>query len=178
MKNLIYLLLISVISCQPKTSPEIEIEGELKQWHKITLKIPGPETSEWAKENPFLNYKLEVVFSKDNKSFVVPGYFAADGNAAETSADQGNSWKVHFRPNEAGTWNYRISFREGKNIVVVDAENSGEALECDGMEGRIEVFASDKVGDDFRGKGRIINGGKGYFKFEALFYGGAAHRNP
>jgi len=167
MKNLFYLFLISTLfSCQSKTTPEIQVAGELKQWHKITLQIPGPETSEWAKENPFLNYKLEAVFSKGNRKFKVPGYYAADGNAGETSADEGNVWKVHFRPDEPGTWNYKISFRKGKNIVVIDGENLGSPVEWDGTEGTIEISESDKSGDDFRSKGRIVNGGKGYFKLQ------------
>jgi len=167
MKNLIYLFIISILfSCQPKTRPEIQITGELKQWHKITLQVPGPETSEWAKENPFLNYKLEAVFSKGNKSLKVPGYFAADGNAGETSAEEGNIWKIHFRPDEPGTWNYNVSFRKGKNIVVLEGENLGEPIDWDGTEGIINVADSDKKGFDFRAKGRIVNGGKGYFKFQ------------
>lgn len=167
MKKLIYLLLITTFAaCQPTTSsiPEVTVEGELMQWHKITLVLIGPETSEWAKENPFLDYKLEATFTKGNKSFIVPGYFAADGNADETSADEGNVWKVHFRPDEEGEWNYKISFRKGKNIVVIDGEDLGETTALDALEGTLEIVASDKTGDDFRAVGRIVNGGKGYFK--------------
>ncbi len=168
MKSLFQILFFAaLISCQAqKANQTIRIEGELQQWHKITLVIDGPQTSEWAKENPFLDYKLEATFSKGNSSFTVPGYFAADGNAAETSADEGSIWKVHFRPDEPGTWNYKISFRKGKNIVVIDGENIGDPVALDGAEGKIEIAISDKTGDDFRAKGRIINGGKGYFKFQ------------
>lgn len=169
MKKLTYLLLIAFFcACQPTTSTkqQVQVEGELMQWHKVTLKLNGPETSEFAKENPFLDYKLEATFSKGNRSLTVPGYFAADGNASETSAEEGKIWKVHFRPDEAGIWNYKISFKKGKNIVVIDSEDLGETVACDGMEGTIEISASDKTGDDFRAKGRIVNGGKGYFKFQ------------
>jgi hypothetical protein len=170
MKNLIYLLLIVVLSsCQntSSTKQEVKVEGELQQWHKVTLVLKGPETSEFAKENPFLYYKLEATFTKGNKSLTVPGYFSADGNAGESSAEAGNIWKVHFRPDEVGTWNYKISFKKGKNIVVIDGEEGlGEAIALDGTEGTIEITASDKSGDDFRAKGRIVNGGKGYFKFQ------------
>lgn len=168
MKNLLYLLLIVVFaSCQPTTSTqnEVKVQGELKQWHKITLVLNGPETSEWAKENPFLDYKLEATFTKGNKTFTVPGYFAADGNAGETSAEEGNTWKVHFRPDEVGTWNYKVSFKTGKNIVVID-EEGGDAVVLDGSEGSFEVAESDKTGDDFRAHGRVINGGKGYLKLQ------------
>ncbi|MBK6282742.1 MAG: DUF5060 domain-containing protein [Draconibacterium sp.] len=133
---------------------------------KITLVLNGPETSEWAKENPFLDYKLEATFTNGTKSYTVPGFFAADGNSAETSADAGNIWKIHFRPDITGTWNYKISFRKGKDIVVKDGENMGDPVDGDGIEESFEVAASDKTGDDFRAKGRIVNGGKGYFKFQ------------
>ncbi|HSH19726.1 MAG TPA: DUF5060 domain-containing protein [Draconibacterium sp.] len=169
MKNLIYFLLITIVSsCQTQQKEAVQVEGELLQWHKITLVLNGPETSEWAKENPFLDYKLEATFTKGNKSYLVPGFYAADGNASETSAETGNIWKVHFRPDAPGTWTYKISFRKGKDIVVKDGENRGESVVPDGMEGSFEVGESDKTGHDFRSKGRIINGGNGYFKFQDL----------
>lgn len=169
MKNLTYILLVVLFaSCNSgdSTKPDVTVEGELQQWHKVTLVLNGPETSEWGKENPFLDYKLEATFTLGNKSITVPGYFAADGNAGETSAEEGSIWKVHFSPEEVGTWNYKISFKKGKNIVVIDGEELGDAVALDGIEGTIEIATSDKTGDDFRAKGRIVNGGKGYFKFQ------------
>ncbi len=167
MKNLICLFITAMlVSCQTTTQQEVRVEGELMKWHKVTLVIPGPETSEWAKENPFLDYKLEAIFSMGTKSYKVPGYFAADGNAGETSADQGSIWKVHFRPDEAGIWNYKLLFRKGKNIAVLDEEDPGEPIAVDGYEGTVEIVESDKAGADFRAMGRIINGGNGYFKFQ------------
>lgn len=167
MKNLIYILLILLtLSCDTPTQNTVQIEGELKQWHKVTLVLSGPETSEWAKENPFLDYKLETTFTNGSKSYTVPGFFAADGNAAETSAEAGNIWKVRFRPDEPGEWQYKIAFRKGKNIVVKEGENTGEPLGPDGTEGNFTIQPSDKTGDDFRAKGRIVNGGKGYFTFQ------------
>lgn len=167
MKNLSFFLSVLLFySCQNQQKQAIAVEGELLQWHKVTLVVNGPETSEWAKENPFLDYKLEATFTNGTKSYTVPGFFAADGNAAETSADAGNIWKIYFRPDITGTWNYKISFRKGKDIVVKDGENMGEPVDGDGIEGSFEVVASDKTGDDFRAKGRIVNGGLGYFKFQ------------
>ncbi len=168
MKNLILIVLVLlIVTCQAPTKRKgVKVEGELKQWHKVALVINGPETSEWAKENPFLDYKLEATFTKGNKVLTVPGYYAADGSAGESSAEEGNVWKVLFRPDEVGTWSYQISFRKGKNIAVIDGEELGEAVDLEEAEGTIEITASDKTGDDFRAKGRIVNGGKGYFKFQ------------
>lgn len=167
MKLTVYLLLaFGIVSCQGAAGPDIELSGELKQWHKVTLELPGPQTSEGAVENPFLNYKLDVVFRKGASSYRVPGYFAADGNAGESSASDGHIWKVHFRPNEPGTWHYEVSFKKGKAIAVRDGENLGEALALDGAKGSFEIGESDKEGPDFRGQGRLVHGGRGYFRFQ------------
>ncbi|MEN8201839.1 MAG: DUF5060 domain-containing protein [Bacteroidota bacterium] len=167
MKYPIYVIFAFVVlSCQSDPQPEIEIAGELKQWHKVTLLLNGPESSEGALENPFLHYKLDVVFTKGNSSYKVPGYFAADGNAGESSATGGHIWKIHFRPDEAGTWHYKVSFRKGKNISILEGEDLGEPVAPDGIEGSLEIGESDKGALDFRGQGRIVNGGKGYFKFQ------------
>jgi len=167
MRNSMYLLLaLLIVSCQSRPVSDIVIEGELKQWHKVTLLLSGPETSEGALENPFLNYKLDVEFSKGTTRYKVPGYFAADGKAGASSAMSGNIWKVHFRPDQPGTWTYKVSFKSGKNIAILDGEGQGEAVGPDGAEGRLEIGASDKGARDFRGQGRIVHGGKGYFKFQ------------
>jgi hypothetical protein len=165
--SLFYVLSIFLLqSCIHQKRETVKIEGELQQWHKVTLTFQGPESAEWGKENPFLDYKLEAVFSNGNKRYTVPGFYAADGNAAETSAEQGNVWKIRFRPDATGIWNYKISFRKGKDIVVKEVEIQGEPVSLDRMEGSFEVSASDKTGYDFRKKGRIINGGNGYFRYD------------
>jgi hypothetical protein len=165
MKHLAFLIpVLFIISCQPKPASPIAIEGDLMQWHKVTLLIQGPETSEYAYENPFLDYKLEVTFTDGQNSFKVPGYYAADGRAGESSAMEGAVWKVHFRPDKAGDWTYSVSFLKGKNIAILDGEIKGEAVGSDGAEGSFKIEVSDKTVPDFHAHGRIINGGKGYFK--------------
>lgn len=167
MKNLLLILYLCLIfSCQNSDKQILKIEGELKQWHKVTLLLNGPETAEWEKVNPFLDYRLEATFTSGTKSYTVPGFFAADGNAAETSAEKGNVWKIRFRPDATGTWDYKISFRKGKDIVVKEKEYQGEPVSGDGLKGSFEIAPSDKSGNDFRKKGRIVNGGKGYFRFQ------------
>jgi hypothetical protein len=91
------------------------ISGELKKWHKVTLTFTGPKTNEKTEPNPFLDYRLNVTFSKGEKRYIVPGYYAADGNAGQTSATAGNKWRVHFVPDEIGQWSYTASFRTVTN---------------------------------------------------------------
>ncbi len=83
--------------------------GELKKWHKITLTFTGPETNETATPNPFTDYRLNVTFVNGPSIYTVPGYFAADGDAANTSASSGDKWRVHFAPDKTGVWNYVVS---------------------------------------------------------------------
>ena len=162
---LLAALVLFLVSCNPNENKKIQIDGELRQWHKITLTIPGPQTSEWDKQNPFLDYKLDVTFSNGERTYVVPGFYAADGNAAETSSDEGNIWKVRFSPDVTGKWSYKISFKKGKDIVVKD-DPEAEKIYPDGLQGSFNVAESDKSGDDFRAKGRVVNGGKGFFRFQ------------
>jgi len=160
------LLIVFAFSCQTSTNSDISIQGELKQWHKVTLLINGPETSEYADENPFLDYKLDVTFTNGADTYKVPGFYSADGQAGESSAREGAVWKVHFRPDTPGRWNYSVSFLKGKNIAILDGEIEGEGVSFHGADGTLEIGASDKAGSDFRAHGRIINGGKGYFRFQ------------
>ena len=80
------------------------VTGERKQWHKVTLTLDGPQSSESADPNPFLDYRLTVTFTHASGSprYAVPGYFAADGDAGNTSATSGNKWRAHLAPDKAG----------------------------------------------------------------------------
>ncbi|GAA4272456.1 hypothetical protein GCM10022258_17500 [Aquimarina gracilis] len=144
------------------------ITGERKKWHKVTLTFNGPNTSEGASDNPFLNYRLNVTFTHQSgsPSYVVPGYFAADGNAAQTSASSGNKWRVHFAPDKIGQWNYSVSFRKGSNVAVNESNTAGTAAGfMNGLTGSFNISASDKTGRDFRAKGRLQYVGEHYLKF-------------
>ena len=140
--------------------------GELKKWHKITITFDGPEVEENGGPIPFLDYRLNVIFSNGIKTYTVPGYFAADGNAANTSATKGNKWRVHFAPDKTGTWHYTVSFRKGMRIAVSDAANAGESAGfMDGEHGSFEIKPTDKSGRDFRAKGRLKYVGRHYLQF-------------
>lgn len=162
MKRAMYLLIFAVLMGACAKQPEIN--GELKVWHKITLTFEGPESSETATPNPFADYRMNVTFSQGDKTFVVPGYFAADGNAAYTSASAGNKWRAHFRPNSPGEWNYKVSFRKGNDIAVSEEEGESAGY-MDGQKGSFVVDESDKTGRDLRAKGRLKYVGEHYPQF-------------
>jgi len=143
-----------------------EVSGELKTWHKVTITFDGPATSETADPNPFTDYRLNVTFSKGDRQYVVPGYYAADGNAAETSADSGNKWRVHFAPPEPGRWTYAVSFRKGARVAVSEDPQAGASRgSMDGETGSFTIAPTDKTGRDNRAKGLLQYVGGHYLRF-------------
>ncbi len=152
----------------PASGGSALIAGELKKWHKVTLSFSGPASSETASPNPFTDYRLDVTFTHlaSGKTYLVPGYYAADGNAANTSASSGNVWRVHFAPDETGAWSYSASFRTGSNVAVNASPSAGSSAgHFDGDSGNFSIAPSDKTGIDFRGKGRLEYVGKHHLRF-------------
>ncbi|QDU86815.1 PA14 domain protein [Pirellulimonas nuda] len=144
------------------------ITGDLMTWHNVTITFDGPETSETAANNPFLNYRLDVTFTHtaSGKQLVVPGYYAADGNAANSHATSGNKWRVHFAPSEVGEWTYTASFRSGANVAVNDNPLAGASAGFfDGFGGTLNISQTDKTGLDNRGRGTLEYVGERYLKF-------------
>ena len=166
----------------PPTDPgtgEVQITGELKKWHKVTLSFDGPAYSETSsRANPFLDFQLNVTFTNGEKCYVVPGYFAADGNAAESSADSGNVWRVHFAPDETGEWSYDVAFYFGRNVAISNNLDAATAIApIHGKTGAFTVTSSDKTGKDNRAKGRLKYVGEHHLQYsdtgEFFIKGGA-----
>ncbi len=155
------LLTLAIAGCSEN------ITGEKKIWHKITLAVEGPQTAEQADPNPFLDYRMNVTFTgPSGQQYIVPGYFAADGNAANTSASSGSQWHAHLAPDQAGTWNYSVSFRAGPGIAVSDDPAAGTPVPgSDGQTGTFAITPTDKTGRDFRAKGRLDYVGKHHLRF-------------
>ena len=146
----------------------VTVTGVLQAWHKTTLTMAGPFAKETdTSPNPFTDYRMEVTFSHHSgtPSYTVPGYFAADGKAGESSASEGTHWRAHLSPDTAGLWNYKIAFTQG-SLVALETTSSGEAVaNYDGKTGTFEISESNKTGRDFRSQGRLQYVGERYLKF-------------
>ncbi len=159
--------LITLLACS--TPPDQRIL-QADQWEKITLSFEGPAVSEQAVENPFLNYRMQVTFRSEALEYRIPGFYAADGNAGETSADSGSIWQVRFRPPTAGTWSYEAHLRKGSEIAVSDDPDAGELVPIDHNEGVIEVASTTHPG-------RLITTDSRYLKYanaDSFFLKGGA----
>jgi uncharacterized protein DUF5060/collagenase-like protein with putative collagen-binding domain len=152
----------------PDGDGSLAITGELKRWHKATLTLDGPFARETDNDpNPFTDYRMTVTFIHESgsPSNQVPGYFAADGKAAETSANAGTKWRAHLSPDKPGRWTYKVSFVKGKGIALDSSTNGELVVAYDGRAGSFEIAPTDKSGRDFRGKGRLQYVGERYLRF-------------
>ncbi len=166
------LVLLSAVSLLPaggcitkvdRGRGTVIVAGEMRQWHDVVLTFNGPDLDEAAEPNPFLDYRLDVTFAKGEKRYVVPGYYAADGNAGQTGAAGGDKWQVHFLPPEPGRWTYAVSFRTGTDAAL--GESGVPVAPADGMTGTIVIGPTDKTGRDFRAQGLLRYTGQRYLQF-------------
>jgi len=152
---------------KPDGQGRIEIRGTLRQWHKVTLTLDGPYAHELdTKPNPFTDYRMTVVFRHASGAPVyrVPGYFAADGQAAETGADSGVKWRAHLSPDKAGQWNYQVLFVQG--VGVATSDQSGAVVPpYDGKSGTFKVGKKRGRLPDLRARGRLQVVGKHHLRF-------------
>jgi hypothetical protein len=166
MKNHFLLsVFLSAIGLHPCPSLAQTSSGH-RLWHRVTLTFDGPRTSEDAAPNPFRDYRLNVTFTHSSGAkYTVPGFYAADGDAAETSAKAGGKWRVHFTPDRTGAWSYTVSFRTGPDVAISLDPAAGKPLPPDGLKGSINVNPTDKRIPDFRARGALRYVGGHYLQF-------------
>jgi hypothetical protein len=158
------------VARQPDGTGTVALTGELKQWHKVTLTLDGPFAHERdTQPNPFTDCRFAVTFTHESgaPSYLVPGYFAADGNAAESGADAGTKWRAHLSPDKAGRWTWSVQFLRGPNVAVGPVgENAAQPVApFDGRTGEFTIAPTDKTGRDFRAHGRLRYVGKHHLQF-------------
>ncbi len=134
----------------------------------MTLTAIGPQADELSTApNPFMDYRMMVTFAHESgtPTYRVPGYFAGDGDAANSSATAGNKWRAHLAPDKTGRWTYSISFVSGKGVALAAASEGQRVAPFDGRSGAFQVAATDKKSPDFRARGRLQYTGKHYLQF-------------
>ncbi|MEM1209339.1 MAG: DUF5060 domain-containing protein [Planctomycetota bacterium] len=149
----------------PDGDAAVTLGGDLMQWHAVSIDLDGPFAHELGRDpNPFRDYNMTVTFEHEDGgwSYAVPGYFAADGDAANTGADSGTVWRAKFSPDRSGRWDYTVSFVAGEDAAI--GGDAQPLLPFDGKSGSFEVAATDKAGPDFRGRGRLIYVGDRYLR--------------
>ncbi|NND96466.1 MAG: DUF5060 domain-containing protein, partial [Pirellulaceae bacterium] len=155
-----------ILPRQANGDASVVLSGELKTWHNITVTLDGPYAHEQDNApNPFTDHCMQVTFKHaDGTAYTVPGYFAADGSAANSSADSGTKWRAHFAPDRPGSWKYVIDFRSGQNCAIDTDADASELAPFNGATGAFLVTASNKTGRDLRASGRLQYVGERYLQ--------------
>lgn len=140
-----------------------QVSGQMKLWYPVTITFDGPQAGETS--STFRNYRLDVTFTDGSRSLVVPGYFAADGDAANTGATRGNKWRVKFTPDATGRWQYKVSFRTGKDVAASADPLAGQPGVLDGMTGEFVIQSRDPQAPGFYSRGKLCYVGEHYLQF-------------
>lgn len=127
------------------------------------LDFTGPHADETdSNPNPFLDYRLQVAFTAPGgETYNVPGFFDGDGQGGGS----GTVWRVRFSPPEAGTWQYKASFRTGTNVAVDLNASAGAPAFFDGASGAFSVADRDPAAPGFLKWGWLEYAGGHYLKF-------------
>lgn len=177
------LLLMSFVLCSSAaaviTHAEVE-RAEMRAHQPITINIYGPELSETGDQNPFLDYRCDVILSDFNTKITVPAYFAGEANTADSGAESGKLWRAHFVPPRAGPWTYEVRLLHGKDVAIADKpEGESENGAKNEKETYSAEFAVDEVDPSQPQQriGKILAPGDGYLRYagsgEVFIKGGA-----
>ena len=130
------------------------VEGQYRVWHPLAISFRGPRANEMdTAPNPFLDYRLQVTFTgPSEKIYSVPGFFAGDG----LGSGRGDVWRVRFTPDEAGTWSFRASFRQGDGVAVSLDMDTGEPTRPDRQGGTFTIAHCAAHAPGFLSKGRLV----------------------
>lgn len=168
---LLAVIALMLAGCGAKRS-DIKIDGTSQVWHTQTFSLTHKSLDkkhEFSEDKyTFLNNRLDVTFTHaDGDEYQVPGYFAADGNAAETSADKGQVWEVKFVPDRPGEWAYRVSFITDPGSALEKPIQAKTVSSLHGKTGQFVITnaALDKTATDFAKRGMLQDVGGRYLQF-------------
>jgi hypothetical protein len=141
----------------PCLAAESPVSGDLRKWHRVTVTLDGPQAAERGTPNPFRDFRLVMTFEHAATKTVhtVPGFFAADGRAAESGAEQGNQWRAHFTPDQEGDWTWRAALRSGKDVALSADPEAGQPVALGTAQGQFQIASSDKKVPDSRARGML-----------------------
>ena len=122
-------------------------QGSMEVWNTLSVSYSGPTHTELDDNpNPFLDYRMVVgLISPSGQLHVVQGFFDGDGQGGSS----GDQWTFRFVPNEAGTWAWIVSFRQGTDLAVDQVLTNGAPISFDGSFGAVSIAPRDPNGEGF-----------------------------
>lgn len=106
----ICVLTLSIFSCNTQKSTQ-----SIEKWDVFQIVLTGPSTG-----SPFMENNLSAVFSNNESSVTVAGFYNGDGK-----------YVIRFSPDKTGVWNYettsnstKLEGKKGKFNCVAPTENN------------------------------------------------------
>ncbi len=146
------------------SAPAATLSGKTALWHTVSLTFTGPESRE---DDPatFWDYRLTVTFSQGDHQYVVPGFFAGDGDAGTTHAQSGDKWRARFTPDRPGKWNYEAVLVTGQKVAINSSAGTVAPLKAATGSFIVKPTKVPTTSQDFRGHGRLEYVGKHHMQF-------------
>ncbi len=138
-----------------------EVSGTGARFESVTLTLVGPDMDEREGRNPFADVRLDWTVTQGDKSWVIPGYFAGCGDAADSGCTGGNIWRAHFVPPHEGSYSWKIDFRSGPGMAT--SPGPGKRLSGHGSSGSFAI--SGQSSDPVRARGLLQYTGETYYRF-------------
>ena len=148
---------LSDIDCVALNSVREEA-GQVRRPH--TLDFRGPEVSESDPANPFTDYRLTLMLAPPDgrEPVLIRGYYAADGDAADSGASSGRIWRAKFTPDTPGEWRWTARLARGHDIAIDRDFSSGAPVTLASDNGIVAVIPAPILGNGEPGAhaGRLI----------------------
>ena len=167
--KLISLILGALFLSLASKAGALDVETSGAVFETVTLSVQGPELDERGEINPFSDIRLDWIISKGDEEWIVPGYFAACGKAADNGCTSGRIWRAHFLPSEQGKYEWKTRFRKGADIAI--RTPAGKPLKNDGKTGRFSITKRSK--DPIKARGVLTYTGESYYRYSgdnSLFF--------
>lgn len=128
--------------------------------HPMAFDFEGPLTRETADINPFTDYRLVVSLTPPGGGapIQIRGFYAADGNAADSGAGEGRIWRAMVTPGEEGLWRWTARLARGSDIAIDRDPDAGRTLDLAVSSGTFEVTRAPTAPGDWRSAelGRLV----------------------
>ena len=148
---------------QPDGDGKIRVSAKPLQWQPVRFTLSGRYAHELdVSPNPFLDYSFHAVFTHQasGQRLTRPGFFAADGESAESSAQSGTQWCVLASFDQPGSYQAEFFWAEGKGIAL-DLGAKGKKLAT--LDFEVSPAPADASG--FYQKGRLNYVGQRLLQF-------------
>lgn len=142
----------------------VTLEGRRLAWHPLTFKVELPFALDES-PNTFLNYQFWMhIGSGTGWEFHVPGYFAADGDAANSGASSGSIVEFKWMAPASDIYVADFDIRFGSNIGISTDQNAGSSI----LTGQKTFYiGATQALSGFEHQGRVVYDGTRYLKHAA-----------